>query len=334
MKTIKIKYIDFWDNFDPNDNFFTRLLKKSFDIQIVEENPDFIICSCFGNEFKKYSCPRIVFLGENIFPNFNAYDYALSFEILEYQNRHLRLPLYYVFLDDYLHADKQKYIDNRNDSELKNRKFCNFVYSNFSHVDPIRENFFYKLSKYKQVDSGGRYLNNIDAPIKDKYLFQKQYKFSIAFENSSSIGYTTEKILDAFLARTIPIYWGNKDVSKDFNPESFINVNDYNSLEEVIEVIKELDNNDEKYLKMLNTPYLNNGQFYNNLNDEKILSFFENIFKNPEIIHKDALKNRDINGDLINIKLPLYIKIISLFFRSRNKRNAFRTKFLVKAYNK
>jgi hypothetical protein len=32
--------------------------------------------------------------------------------------------------------------------------------------------------------------------------------FSICVENSSNKGYHTEKIIDVFLSKTIPIYWG------------------------------------------------------------------------------------------------------------------------------
>ncbi|PAF51550.1 glycosyltransferase family 10 [Helicobacter sp. 13S00477-4] len=328
MKKIKINFVDMWENFDIKNNFFIRVLSKRFEIQI-DPKPDFIICSIFGNKFKNYDCPRIVFIGENIVPNFNAYDYALSFEFLKYADRHLRLPLYYVYLDNYIHQDKMIFSEIITPNELLNRKFCNFVYSNNLQADKIREQFFHQLSTYKKVDSGGRFLNNIGKPIKNKYEFQKQYKFSIAFENSSHPGYTTEKILDAFLAKTIPIYWGNPLVWKDFNKKAFIDVNDYHSLEEVIETIIRLDNDDESYLKKISQPYLNNEKFYQELNDEKILDFFENIFTNPRIYHKDALPNRDENGNYQ--KLSFYIRFLSAFIPIKSLRHRFRNYLISKS---
>ena len=54
------------------------------------------------------------------------------------------------------------------------------------------------------------------------------------------------------MAFSIPIYWGNPLVTKDFNPKAFINCNDYdNDFDAVIERIKELDNDPDKYLAML-----------------------------------------------------------------------------------
>ncbi|MDO7253566.1 glycosyltransferase family 10 domain-containing protein [Helicobacter cappadocius] len=333
MKKIKLNFVDMWVDFDAHDNFFTRILSKRFEVEI-SPNPDFVICSVFGSDFKKYTCPRIIFIGENIVPNFNAYDYALSFEFLEYGDRHLRLPLYYMYLDNYIHEGRK--FDRKITPEDAKRKFCNFVYSNNLQADPIRQEFFHQLSKYKQVDSGGRFLNNIGGAIKDKLEFQKKYKFSIAFENSTHPGYTTEKILDAFLSKTIPIYWGSSLVGRDFNKDAFIDVNDYDSIDEVIKVIMELDNDDEKYLQKLSLPYLNNEKFCENLNDDKILDFFENIFSNPHIYHKDSLPNRDENGHYG--KVPFSIRMLSAMIPIKSMRHRFRNYLIdrdkIKKYQK
>lgn len=330
LRKIKLNFVDMWGDFDVHNNFFTRLLSKRFEIEI-SSSPDFVICSVFGNNFKKFNCPRIIFIGENIVPNFNAYDYGLSFELMNYGDRHFRLPLYYVYLDNYIHQDKRVFETKINPEDAK-RKFCNFVYSNNLQADPIRENFFYELSKYKQVDSGGRFLNNVGGAVKDKYDFQKQYKFSIAFENSVHPGYTTEKILDAFLAKTIPIYWGNPLVGMDFNKDAFIDINDYPSIDDAINAIIELDCDDEKYLQKLSVPYLNNGKFYNDLDDDKILDFFENIFTNPHIYHKDALPNRDENGQYG--KISFRTKVLSAFIPIKSLRHRFRDYLITQEKNR
>ena len=191
-------------------------------------------------------------------------------------DRYLRLPFYYW---SYRLPETQARIAKTfSDEQLLNRKFCNFVYSNSRYANQARKDFFDLLSEYKRVDAGGACRNNIGYRVPDKYEFQKDYKFSIAFENASHYGYTTEKILDAFVAKTIPIYWGNPQVVKDFNKDAFINCNDYASLEEVVQKVIELDRDDEAYLKMVKTPFLNDGKLYKELNDEKIVAFFDNIF--------------------------------------------------------
>ena len=159
-----------------------------------------------------------------------------------------------------------------------NRKFCNFICSNPSYGDGAlaRVAFCEQLMKYKRVDCPGRVLNNMPNAIYPRYVkddsgkeivppgdawitakldFIKRYKFTIAFENVFMDGYTTEKILHPLQAYSVPIYWGNPSVVKDFNPKAFINCNDYdNNFEKVIERVIELDHDKDQYLAMLREP--------------------------------------------------------------------------------
>ncbi len=69
----------------------------------------------------------------------------------------------------------------------------------------------------------------------------------------------TEKIVNAYLARSIPIYWSAKFMKKVFNPESMIFLEDAsdNSYKNVINKVIEVDNDDSKYLEMINKPLFN-----------------------------------------------------------------------------
>ena len=49
MKTVKIYFVDFWDGFDPNNNFFTRLLSVKYDLVIDPVSPDYVFYSCFSS---------------------------------------------------------------------------------------------------------------------------------------------------------------------------------------------------------------------------------------------------------------------------------------------
>lgn len=140
---------------------------------------------------------------------------------------------------------------NKTEEELLNRKFCNFIYSN-NNAPAIRNNLFKEISKYKQVDSWGKVLNNMGMLSPNKLDTQSQYKFSIACENALYYGYTTEKIIDPFIARSVPIYWGNPDIASEFNEKAFINVHNFKTLEELTKYIKSIDEDDNKYIDMLN----------------------------------------------------------------------------------
>jgi hypothetical protein len=139
--------------------------------------------------------------------------------------------------------------------DLKNRKFAGIVVSNNNAVTG-RDDFFHLLNRHRKVDSGGNHLNNIGSNVSDKISFIRDYKFNIAFENSSYKGYTTEKIVDAFVARTVPIYYGNPNISYEFNPKSFINAHSFTSQEELIDYIKLLDYDDDRYLNTINEPII------------------------------------------------------------------------------
>lgn len=61
-------------------------------------------------------------------------------------------------------------------------------------------------------------------------------------------------------APTVPIYWGAPDVDMDFNPAAFINVSDYVTLSDFISDLKNIDNDDDRYLSILRSPRLRTDQ--------------------------------------------------------------------------
>lgn len=253
MKKVKIQFADF---ISPNKlKAIKDILSKKYEV-VVSDKPDYLFYSTYGNDYLKYTdCIRIFYTSECLTPNFNECDYAIGFDRLDFGDRYMRLPLYQLFQyrESFVKLLTRKPFTAE---DLKNKTdFCNYVVSN-SYVKDVRTEIFNMLSKYKRVNSGGRYMNNIGGPVKDKFAFQKKHKFSIAFENCSYDGYSTEKIADAFAAETIPIYWGDPRIGLDFNEDAFINCHRYNSLEEVVERVKEIDQNDELFIKMLNTPIL------------------------------------------------------------------------------
>ncbi|GFZ39860.1 glycosyltransferase family 10 domain-containing protein [Bacteroides nordii] len=273
MKTIKVKFVDFWENFDPRHNFIADIISKKYRIELSDA-PDYLIFSVFGYENIDYhNCTKIFYSGENITPDFNICDYAIGFNFLSFGDRYIRMPFYTAYGVRQLAAPKVIVPE-----VVLNRKFCSFVVSNAKGA-PERERFFQLLSEYKQVDSGGRYKNNVGGPVPDKNDFIKNYKFNIAFENSMCDGYTTEKIMEPMLVNSVPIYWGNKLIDRDFNPASFVNVSSYSSLEEAVEHIVRLDQNDNEYLSLLSAPWFNEENYLNW--EEQLIAFFDNIFEKP-----------------------------------------------------
>jgi hypothetical protein len=162
-------------------------------------------------------------------------------------------------------------------------KFCSFVVSNAGKKKTQRRvDFFHTLSEYKKVDSGGRYLNNIGGPLAagsaSKIKFLSEYKFNIAFENKSKPGYTTEKIVEAFLAGTVPIYWGNPRIAEEFNPESFVDATSFKNDFDLVQYVRELDEDESLYRKMASQSPLKTAQVEKFFEDESFYRFFQKVF--------------------------------------------------------
>ena len=234
------------------------LVEEKFEIDDDAE-PDFVICGC-GQlaEVLQYDCVRILYIGENIRPDFNYFDYAWSFDKIQFGDRSLYYPLY-VFPDyrPRLETAMQKHL--RSEAYfLGKEKFCNIVVTNVNSSSDVRYRFFQELDRYSHVDSGGRAFNNLadGKNVEDKRSFQEQYRFTIAFENSSYPGYATEKIIDAWAAGTIPIYWGDPTIGEQFNEEAFVNCHRYADFTEVVQAVREINEDRSRYLAMQQAPIL------------------------------------------------------------------------------
>lgn len=99
-------------------------------------------------------------------------------------------------------------------------------WGSLKNLPPKWQKRFFNLidkSKNKKVDS------KLDA-IAD-------YKFNLCIENAEFPGYITEKIIDAMVAKTIPVYMGAPDV-EDFIPSNcFVNARKFKKLENLYEYL-------------------------------------------------------------------------------------------------
>jgi hypothetical protein len=97
------------------------------------------------------------------------------------------------------------------------------------------------ISKHLGVENFNN--NKILGDLKEP-LFDSQ--FHICIENSKQKNYFTEKIMDCFVTKTVPIYWGCPNIKDFFDTSSIIIVNDF---KEIIDVCNSLTS--ESYKKML-----------------------------------------------------------------------------------
>lgn len=258
----RVAFADFSSDFDTKNSIFSDVLRFQPGVEFTDEltKADVLIHSVFGATHRSFQGTRVFYTGESVMPRWNECDYALTFlrEEPVHPERHFRLP-YWVFADYIRRTGRvEQYSTNPADVFERHRKFCNFMYSNANAKE--RVHFLHALSRYRHVDSSGRFLNNTGGASKNKVEFCSGYKFTIAFENYAAKGYVTEKLADAFAAGSLPIYWGAPDVGLDFNPRRFVNARDFKDFHELTEYIRYLDGDDAAYLEYFKGPLFLKGQ--------------------------------------------------------------------------
>ena len=89
----------------------------------------------------------------------------------------------------------------------------------------IPKKWFYTLPDYDYNEGN----HTVTDMYGKKVLWNSMY--SICIENSSNKNYHTEKIIDAFLSKTIPIYWGCPNLEElGYDPRGFIYCKDENEI--------------------------------------------------------------------------------------------------------
>ena len=256
MKRIKINFCGFWKSFNKEKNLFTIMLSKHFNVEI-SDNPDFVVCSNRGKpfEYMKYDCPRIMFMGENLSPDFTAFDYVIGFDYLDFGDRYFRLPFSFYF-DDAKPWVPERLMEEKAGEILQQKKyFCNFIYGHQSSHG-MRERLFKELSAYRNVISPGSFMNNQNTngcTWKEKREFLVQSKFTIAGDSIEYPGFFTEKIIQPFEHHSIPVYFGNPRIGEDINENAFVwckSTRD-EDINAAIEKVKYLDTHDDAYIEML-----------------------------------------------------------------------------------
>ena len=101
-----------------------------------------------------------------------------------------------------------------------------------------------KIDVFGTID-GGEWCDPIDT--------LEPYMYSVVIENHIDNIWFTEKICNCFATKTIPIYYGARDISEYFNKNGMIICN---SIEEVEEHIDDILSHKEEYTAMYGTPEL------------------------------------------------------------------------------
>jgi hypothetical protein len=248
---IRLAFSDHYPTFDPKASRIYRSLSASAPVRLcdINEAPDLLIFGDFGRAHWGFDGLKAYVTGENMKPDFDQCDLAFTpFEVAG-DERYVRLPFYAQVLEDATMLTDRASSGHRR--ELADF-FCSFVVSNPRSWP--RNRFFKKLNRRRRVDSGGSLFNNVGGRVPDKLQFIASHRFNIAFENTETDGYITEKLTDPLLTGTIPIYWGAPDVLRDFNAGCFIHARDFDDPDSLADFVIELDKDADRQIRYLSAP--------------------------------------------------------------------------------
>lgn len=286
--SITLGFSDMWENFNPAYNFFSLMLQEAAShlsppmevkgVEIVPGSPapDLLLFGPFGTTWMTFpeTVPKVHFTGENT-PAIDASGVKLNLGFPHQdmiKDDYLRFPLWILEID-WFGADSEKIANPKPipvdrctkvypEEFERHKKFCAFIVSNPNN--PLRNAAFHWLNSYKTIDSAGRLFNTMGDILAagagggggelKKFEFLKDYKFCLTYENSSSQGYVTEKLLHAKAAGCIPIYWGDPKVNRDFNTKGFIDAQNLHSPAELVEAVRRIDEDEALWKEMFMTP--------------------------------------------------------------------------------
>lgn len=181
----------------------------------------------------------------------------------------VRMHFMAVFFLDYLLDRKDAFLFAEQRPENTGERFLLYTASNC--VD-FREEAFDQIAllnlsssvHYASKCSGKRQNHtnvekvNIPGPYTKNDIFMKQYRFCLVMENHKIEGYMTEKIILAFAAGCVPIYYGSDEVFDIFNPKAFIYY-DIDNPQPALDEIVRLEHNQTAYHQIFQEPIFKNG---------------------------------------------------------------------------
>jgi len=271
MSTLKIWFTDFWPEWN-NENFILPILSKYYDVILDQYNPDVLFHSIFNRmkDTPNYKCKKILYIGENHRPEQFGSNFSISFD--PHSDINYRLPLWQVYL--ILHPElKEKLFSRVN--HISFDRFCSFTVSN---PDNFIRNGFYNLmlmQSFGKIHSYGKFMPSDFAlqqasqgkywrDVKYEFFQTHKHKYSIAFENNSYPWYTTEKLMDAFLAGSMPLYWGDPKIKLDWNPDAFINVGKLGN-DETMNLMRKMETDNTVFQEMYSQPVFTDEQKINHI---------------------------------------------------------------------
>jgi alpha(1,3/1,4) fucosyltransferase len=268
--SVAICAVNVWPSFSLWDGLISYILEEAFGAfhRVAEErDADIVLTSVFPHNAPKHPEKSIAFIWENIRPNYEYYRFSISSDFDSYGGRNCRVPVWYGQIN---WSDRYKPTKSRTGNHNYEEPVdVDLLLQPREHIEPPRKKFCCFVSRYREAHRALAVgaLSRI-APLdifgavsgkplsRSKYEILPDYRFNLCFENSIFPGYYTEKILHAWAAGCIPLYWSDPWFVADFNPRSMINRIDFSSLEAFVDYVAAVDKSPERMATVLREPLL------------------------------------------------------------------------------
>ncbi len=204
---------------DPTYRFtrqFPRKVSVSFDDISIDPTADFkVLVQC--------EPPKLYIAFKNmVFDNYQNFDL-----ILTYDDRLLALPNAKEF------CPVGSWVG---DLQLEKRDQITYLMSSKIWTGEHRMRFMI-MRRFGHLNSIGPfefYMHRTPPRVESKESFFTNAKFHIACENQVMTNMYTEKILDCFRTRTVPIYYGCKNIGKYFNVNGVLQFDTIEKFEHIV----------------------------------------------------------------------------------------------------
>lgn len=262
---LKIAWTNFWPTFSLDNGLLNYLLNLAYgDWEVTTDlvEADLVLTSVFPHTVARFPEKTIALIWENVRPDYRGYRFSLSSDFDDYDGRNVRCPVWYSQVEwskDIVipppsgggaHNREalvplKTLLNPRTGPYVRRPKFCAIVASN---PEVFRIRAVEALSEIEPVDVYGGAFGKIDP--RSKFEILKEYVFSLCFENSMFPGYYTEKPLQAWAAGTIPLYFSDCDMRRDFNWWAVVNRSDYDSMRNFVEDVRKIYADDNRLEKL------------------------------------------------------------------------------------
>jgi hypothetical protein len=267
----------------------------------------FMKCNVASYDFKNKNIKFLFVSGEvsNFHDHLNHGEnvWSMGYENFEHE-RYLRVPSYVLdiwtlFDESGITYSPFDWLTKTRDYEkivARQKGFCSIAQA--SDVS-YRGLVFDKLSEYKKVTSSGPWRGNVDPEdalnkmqwhghqymgridgltYREKIDFFRKFKFNIAIQLHNVDYCIQEKLIHSYVSGAVPIYYGNKFIETEgFNPESFINLHNYENLDDFLDLVKKIDTDNNLHRKYIEEPIFTDNKLPIYFDIDYLLSFFEKI---------------------------------------------------------